>query len=293
MTATGKTTATRRDEHGTGKEQHLMSFTKRILAGCLLTVAALLASIWAIADSARPVNASPGAVPSIVEALNAGDFNYVQSTFAEDAVLQGTPGCLTPCVGLEAIRAEFENLASDNTRYTVIDNSLMIFHVFMAYMRMKVTSDSIRAAVVERILVTLTTDGTFGEMTSFIIDFDLTDPQTVDYLAFLEAQATGAPPTHSQAAPTHVHTAVPTSTPMPTATASPTPTPTATATQTATGTAEPTATPTATPAPAGAPGSSGGNGVLLASTIIPIASALVLGGPAWYAWRRTGGRRSQ
>ena len=119
-----------------------------------------------------------------LEAINAGDLDRAMALFTENAVLQGTPGCLTPCVGKQAIRSEFENLVADDTHSTVVEvdvsgNTLT--------RRLETTSDSIRETQVDRIIVEETLEFSDDKISSIMQRPVLADAQTSTFVASLTA----------------------------------------------------------------------------------------------------------
>ena len=119
-----------------------------------------------------------------LEAINAGDVDRAMALFTENAVLQGTPGCSTPCVGKQAIRLELENLVADDTHSTVVEvdvsgNTLT--------RRLETTSDSIRESQVDRIIVEETLEFTGDKISSITQRPVLADAQTSTFVASLAA----------------------------------------------------------------------------------------------------------
>ena len=110
-----------------------------------------------------------------LQALNAGDVDGAVALFTEGAVLEGTQGCLTPCVGREAIRLEFESLVADGTHSTVLDAKVSGNTVTRM---VETTSNSIKAAQLDRIVVKEILEFTGNKIFSMKIQPDLTDEQT-------------------------------------------------------------------------------------------------------------------
>lgn len=123
------------------------------------------------------------AVDVRTEALNRGDIVTATGGFTEDAVFEGPGPCSpTPCVGPEAIRRAFEQLAVDRIRFTtVIGQSRTVGDLRTS--RVEIRSDSIRVAGVDRLLATLTSIVPGTRISSMRVTLDAADPQTAVFLA--------------------------------------------------------------------------------------------------------------
>ena len=101
----------------------------RVLAivATLLVVAVVLGAGLS-ATTAGAQTPTPGQVDPValaqqqLDALNAGDLDAAMAFFTDDAVWQGSSGCLASCVGTAAIRAEWATFVADHLRVTVISS---------------------------------------------------------------------------------------------------------------------------------------------------------------------------
>ncbi len=174
-----------------------MAMGGRALIAGAIAVLVLLAGAWGLQGTPGPASAQVDLLDLSqreLDALNAGDVEGVLGFYAEDAMLQGSPGCLTPCVGTEAIRMELESIVADNLRVALISATVSDSTVTR---KTEATSDSIRAAGVERIVVSETLEFRGGKISFVTAKVDLADEETRRFLDFLakSAQPAEAPAT--------------------------------------------------------------------------------------------------
>ena len=122
-----------------------------------------------------------------IDALNAGNLDAAMAFFTDDAVFQGSRGCLAaPCDGTAAVRAEYATFVAGHTRVTNISRQVSGNTVTGVN---ESASDTIRAAGVERIRFSFTDEWRGDKISSRILVIDVSDAQTATYLAYLAAQA--------------------------------------------------------------------------------------------------------
>jgi len=153
------------------------------------TVVGLAVTLFAPTASAQ--TPTPGQVDPVtlgqqwLDALNAGNLDAAMAFFTDDAVFQGSRGCLAaPCVGTAAVRAEFATFVADHLRVTVISSQVSGNTVTG---KVEAASDTIRAAGVERIVLSYTVEWRGDKIASNRLVLDASDAQTATLLASLAA----------------------------------------------------------------------------------------------------------
>ena len=131
-----------------------------VVPAVLLAVAVVvLTTSWSGTTSAQtptPGQVDPAALhQQQIDTLNAGDLDAMMALFTDDAVYQNASGCVDDCVGTAAIRAEFATHVADHlhvtrTSFEVSGNTVTG--------EAEVTSDSLRAGGVERIVFSFTVE---------------------------------------------------------------------------------------------------------------------------------------
>ena len=153
------------------------------------TVVGLAVTLFAPTASAQ--TPTPGQVDPVtlgqqwLDALNAGNLDAAMAFMTDDAVWEGTGGCLdAPCVGTAAVRAEFATFVADHLRVTVISSQVSGNTVTG---KVEAASDTIRAAGVERIVLSYTVEWRGDKIASNRLVLDASDAQTATLLASLAA----------------------------------------------------------------------------------------------------------
>jgi hypothetical protein len=138
-------------------------------------------------DPARRVQAAPrldaGAVfLQQLAAYNAGDVTAGLATYSAGAVLVGSPTCplSQPCQGLAAIQQDLAAAAASRANVTLVS---MVVAGSTLTGQLEARSDGIRAAGSERALYSYLVEVDNDLVSAFIGFPDLTDPQTVQFLA--------------------------------------------------------------------------------------------------------------
>jgi ketosteroid isomerase-like protein len=120
-----------------------------------------------------------------------GQLDAITALFADDAVVEVRRGRPLPLVvGRPAIRTLFEGLIAGRPARTM--TSLTVSGD-TATARFEVQNDATRRAGVARIIYTEANDVRGGKITRQLTEFDATDAQTAQFLAFLQAQSAPAP----------------------------------------------------------------------------------------------------
>jgi hypothetical protein len=120
-----------------------------------------------------------------VDATNSGDVARAVAQFASDAIYAGGSCQPTPCIGQTGIEREIAGNVASHVHITRLsaepDGDTVTW-------RSEVSTDGIRAAGIERIVTTGTTRVRDGLIVEHEFGFDMADPQTAAYAAFLRAQ---------------------------------------------------------------------------------------------------------
>jgi hypothetical protein len=122
-----------------------------------------------------------------IDATNRGDVAGAVALFAEDAVYQGGSCQPNPCVGQMAIQGDIDGNVASHVHVTRI--SAQVDGDTLTW-RSEVVADGVRAAGVDRIVTLGTTQVRDSTIVKHLFRFDVSDPQTAAYAAFL---ATGQP----------------------------------------------------------------------------------------------------
>jgi hypothetical protein len=148
-------------------------------------------AVTLFAATASAQTPTPGQVDLVargqqwLDALNAGNLDAAMAFMTDDAVWEGTGGCLAaPCVGTAAVRAEFATFAPDHVHVTVISSQVSGNTVTG---KVEAASDTIRAAGVERIVLSYTVEWRGDKIASNRLALDTSDAQTATFLASLAA----------------------------------------------------------------------------------------------------------
>ena len=122
-----------------------------------------------------------------IDATNRGDVAGAVALFAEDAVYQGGSCQPDPCIGQIAIQGDIAGNVASHVHVTRI--SAQVDGDTLTW-RSEVAADGVRAAGVDRIVTLGTTQVRDSTIVKHQFHFDMSDPQTAAYAAFL---ATGQP----------------------------------------------------------------------------------------------------
>jgi hypothetical protein len=119
-----------------------------------------------------------------VDATNRGDVAGAVALFAQDAVYQGGSCQPNPCVGQIAIQGDIAGNVASHVHVTRISAQV---DADMLTWRSEVVADGVRAAGVDRIVTRGTTQVRDSTIVKHQFRFDMSDPQTAVYAAFLVA----------------------------------------------------------------------------------------------------------
>jgi hypothetical protein len=137
-----------------------------------------------------------------LRAINAGDVSGAVVLFAEDAtyhISDGVGQCsVTPCVGREAIRRELERQVGVHSRFAPLGGDVTGTHVIGLW---DIRSDRVQSAGAQRILGVLTTEMRGDRITSMRIALVRDDPQTQQFITWVQNQAAGASAVQGAGAP--------------------------------------------------------------------------------------------
>jgi ketosteroid isomerase-like protein len=180
---------------------------KRLAVAMLVALLALAAATAAYAQtptptSTRTATATPTPTPAptptpqpdlaaiyrqYVDAINRGDAAGAAAFFTDDGVFI-IPGCPadTGCVGRAAIQGRIQSIVNSSRRFTIIEAQVSGNTVSA---REEHRAPVVTAAGVERYVFkgTLTFRG--DKISRLVYEFDISDPQTVTFVKFLQAQA--------------------------------------------------------------------------------------------------------
>lgn len=111
-----------------------------------------------------------------------GDLQGAVARFADDAVFEGWGLCaVNPCAGKAAIEAEIAREIRDNFRGSTVPGTNRVSGDIQTF-RSEVRSDSIRAAGIERVLVSATAEVRGERITRLRYELDPSDAQTAVFL---------------------------------------------------------------------------------------------------------------
>ncbi len=134
-------------------------------------------AVFANFQRVREVNNARGT------AFRRGDVAAVMGFYTDDVMLEGFGLCAAaPCVGKAAIQKEIERQVADKFAGTEIPGTARVSGDTLTF-RSEVVSDSIKAAGVERIIVSLTTVVKGDKISSIRYVLDLSDAQTAKFAA--------------------------------------------------------------------------------------------------------------
>jgi hypothetical protein len=119
-----------------------------------------------------------------IDATNRGDVAAAVALFAQDAVYQGGSCQPDPCVGQVAIQGDIAGNVASHVHVTRI--SALVDGDTLTW-RSEVVADGVRAAGVDRIVTLGTTQVRDSTIVKHQFRFDVSDPQTAVYAAFLAA----------------------------------------------------------------------------------------------------------
>jgi hypothetical protein len=169
-----------------------MGIRKRTLIawGIAVVVAALLAGVWELQNAARPVGAQVDWCEEIqqgIDALNRGEIDPILENWADDMVFEAIPLCdEVECVGKDAYGNYLEYYVDLNTQFTITNCEVSGDTVAITY---EVTSDGIRAAGVDRIIIGATREFQGDQLVAEGPgSIDLTDPQTAQFVEYFTAR---------------------------------------------------------------------------------------------------------
>jgi DNA-binding beta-propeller fold protein YncE/ketosteroid isomerase-like protein len=117
------------------------------------------------------------------DASNLGNVAGAMAALTDDAVFEGYGLCAAaPCAGKAAIQKEVERQVADKTKTTPVGGTGRVTGDTHTE-QIEVRSDSIKAAAVERIIVSRTVEAKGGKASLIRWAPDSTDPQTATYIA--------------------------------------------------------------------------------------------------------------
>jgi hypothetical protein len=119
-----------------------------------------------------------------IDATNRGDVAAAVALFAQDAVYQGGSCQPDPCLGQVAIQGDIAGNVASHVHVTRI--SAQVDGDTLTW-RSEVVADGVHAAGVDRIVTLGTTQVRDSTIVKHQFRFDLSDPQTAVYAAFLAA----------------------------------------------------------------------------------------------------------
>lgn len=158
-----------------------------VLVATVVGLAVTLFAATASAQTPTPGQVDPAALAQQqIDALNAGNLDAAMAFFTNDAVWQGSGGCLAACVGTAAVRAEWAAFVADHLHVTTISSQVSGSTVTGVR---EAASDYIRAAGVERIRFSFTLEVRGDKIASIRLVIDASDPQTATFLRLLAAAA--------------------------------------------------------------------------------------------------------
>jgi hypothetical protein len=125
-----------------------------------------------------------------IDAINRGDVDGLLTYFTDDSVITGAPDCVTPCVGLDGIRREFEAVAAVQVRVTLVDVQV---NGSSASSRFEATSSFLTQAGFERIAGSFTIELRGDKIASSRFELDATDAETARFLSMYPGVTTAGP----------------------------------------------------------------------------------------------------
>ncbi len=165
----------------------------------------LLLGLWlATAATMMPVAAADDpltVVQRFFDARNRYDVAAAAALVTDDLRFVGGPNCTpaNPCIGPAGVRAELTNNMIPNHAQVTIVGTPQVTGMTVV-VRSEARSDVFRAVGLERTVNITTITVRDGKIASYSGVFDMSDPQTAQYLA-LQRAPQGLPPTPTPPAP--------------------------------------------------------------------------------------------
>jgi hypothetical protein len=169
------------------------------LVGALLVLGMFLTGMATDAAAASAVSVAAQDDPATVvrrffDARNRYDVEGTLALVTDDYHHVGGPACpaAKPCVGKDAFRPSLQGSIMNRSQFTIVGAPQVTGTKVVA--RIEVRGDDVRRAGVERIVLTVTMEVRGDQLASHVAVPDASDPQTAQYLAFIQNQpGTGAP----------------------------------------------------------------------------------------------------